>query len=74
MSTTVNLNDVKAVGNATMLNGEFLTFDGLANNKFSLIIPSIPDVTFFLQEFRLPAISVNQVTIPTRFVDYNGVG
>jgi len=74
MTTTVNLNDTTATGSAAMLNGDFLTFDGLPNNKFSLIIPSMPHVTFFLQQFQLPAITVNQILIPTRFVDYNGIG
>lgn len=72
--TIVNLNDVKTVGSASMQNGDFLTFDGLPNNKFSLIIPSLPNVVFFLQTFSLPEIRVNEIEIPTRFVDYNGIG
>lgn len=71
---TVNLNDTTDVGSASMLNGDFLTFDGLPNNKFSLIIPSLPHVVFFLQQFSLPSVSINEISIPTRFVDYNGVG
>ena len=72
--TTVNLSDVTTKGSATTKNGDFLTFDGLANNRFSLIIPSLPHVEFFLQKYSLPAITVNEVLIPTRFVDYNGIG
>lgn len=72
--TTVNLSDVKTIGAATTKEGEFLTFDGLSNNRFSLIIPTLPHVEFFLQTFSLPSVSVNEVSVPTRLVDYNGIG
>jgi hypothetical protein len=74
MMTVVNLVDTKYVGEASMTNGEFLTFDGLANNKFSLIIPGLDDVSFFLQKLTLPTINVHQVNINTRVIDYNGIG
>lgn len=57
-----------------MQNGDFLTFDGLPNNRFSLVIPSLPNVQFFLQKFSMPDIRLNQVNVPTRFVDYNEIG
>jgi len=57
-----------------MKDGDFLTFDGLSNNKFSLIIPSLPHVEFFLQTYSLPSIGVNEIVVPTRYVDYNGIG
>lgn len=69
-----NLSDVKTIGSATTKEGEFLTFDGLSNNRFSLIIPLLPHVEFFLQTFSLPSVSVGEVSVPTRFVDYNGIG
>jgi hypothetical protein len=57
-----------------MSNGEFLTFDVLIKNRFSLIIPSVPDVTFFIQNFEFPTVTVNEVNITSRIVDYNGIG
>lgn len=71
---TVNISDTDLVGSAAMQNGDFLTFDALPVNKFSLIFPSQPNVNFFVQQFTLPAIKINQVTVATRFVDYNEVG
>ena len=75
MSTILsNLQDINAIGDAVMANGDFLTYDGLPNNRFSLIIPKLPNVQFFLQTFTLPDISITQVKIPTRYVDYNEIG
>lgn len=71
---TINLTDSSVIGSAAMQNGDFLTFDALPNNKFSLIIPSLPNVAFFLQTFQLPAVTVNEVNVATRFVDYNEIG
>lgn len=71
---TVNTVDISDIGSATMQNGDFLTFDGLPTNKFSLIIPDLPHVQFFLQRFSLPSVNLPQAVIPTRFVDYNEVG
>lgn len=69
-----NLNDTCEVGTAVHQNGDFLTYDGLPGNKFQLIIPKLPGVTFFLQSFELPAVSVNRVNIPTPVLDYNDIG
>ena len=71
---TVNTSDISTIGSATMQNGDFLTFDALPNNRFSLIFPKLPNVQFFLQSFEMPAVSVNNVEVATRFVDYNQVG
>lgn len=72
--TQVNILDVKDVGSATMQNGDFLTFDGLANNKFSLSIPNLPNVQFFVQTFELPDVSIREVGLRTPIVDYNEIG
>jgi len=69
-----NLTVPVAIGSASMKNDEFLTFDALTANKYSLIIPSLPNVQFFLQTFEMPEIRVNEVSIPSRFVDYNEIG
>lgn len=71
---TLNLNDTNLGGSASTPNGEFLTFDGLANNKFSLIIPSAPNVQFFLQSFTFPTVHMGILDIPTPFLDYTGIG
>ena|ERR1035437_5312410 len=71
---TINTSDVSLVGTASMQNGDFLTFDILVKNKFALIIPSLPNVQFFLQTFEMPSINVKQVTVNTRIVDYNEIG
>jgi len=72
--TIVNLNDVNTIGSATMQNGDLLTFDPLIINKFSLIIPNQENVTFFLQQFSLPSVGVNEVVVNTRYVDMNEIG
>lgn len=72
--TIINLSDSQSTGNAAMQNGDFLTFDGLVNNRFSLIIPELPNVQFFLQSFSMPNIVVRQVEVRTRIVDYNEIG
>lgn len=72
--TTINTSDINSVGTAAMSNGDFLTFDILVKNKFALIIPSLPNVQFFLQKFEMPDISVHNVNVATRFVDYNEIG
>lgn len=69
-----NLTNTQVIGSASMKNDEFLTFDALPSNKYSLIIPSLPNVQFFLQSFEMPDISVNEVSVPTRFVDHNEIG
>lgn len=74
MTKIVNLSDTTAIGSATLKNGDFLTFDGLPNNRFSLIIPSLPHVEFFLQIYTLPDIRVNEVKVYSPFVDINGIG
>lgn len=71
---TVNTTDINSIGNASMQNGDFLTFDILVKNKFALIIPSLPNVQFFLQTFEMPSIVVKEVTVNTRIVDYNEIG
>lgn len=72
--TISNLQDIAAIGSATMANGDFLTYDALANNKFSLVIPRLPNCQFFLQTFNLPEVAITQVPLPTRIVDYNCIG
>lgn len=69
-----NLTDTAEIGTATMSNGDFLTFDALPNNQYSLLIPSLPNVQFFLQGFALPSVSVQSVSVPTRYLDYNQIG
>ena len=71
---TNNLTDPTVIGTAEMKNGDILTFDALPVNSFSLFIPSLPNVQFFLQKLSLPQVSVNEVNVPTRFVDYNEIG
>ena len=71
----INLNDINSPkGSATLINGDFLTFDPLSNNKFSVICPLLPDVTFFLQGFSFPSVSINKMSVPTPYVDYALVG
>lgn len=72
--TVVNITDTNITGSAAMQNGDFLTFDPLPVNRFSLIIPKLPHVQFFLQSFSMPAINVRSVSVPTRIVDYNEIG
>jgi len=71
---TMNLSDIKGTGSASMQNGDFLTFDGLPNNQYSMIIPSLPNVQFFLQKFSLPSVSVKSIDLYSRIVDYNEIG
>lgn len=71
---TVNTTDVNVVGSGSMPNGEFLTFDALPVNRFSIIIPKLPNVQFFLQKFSMPSINVKSVSVPTPIVDYNEIG
>lgn len=71
---TVNTTDIEVTGFGSMPNGDFLTFDPLPVNRFSLIIPKLPHVQFFLQKFSLPAISVRSVNVPTPIVDYDEIG
>lgn len=69
-----NLTDSTSIGSAALQNGDFLTFDALPTNKYSLLIPSLPHVQFFAQGFTLPSVGIQEVIVPTRFLDYNGVG
>lgn len=69
-----NTSNITSVGTASQQNGDFLTFDGLSNNRFSIIIPSLPNVSFFIQKFSLPNVRVNQVELQTPIVDYNEIG
>ena len=68
------LNSPATSGIAYLPGGLPLTFDGLIANKFSLIIPSMPEVTFFLQKFSLPDIRCVSIPLYTRDVDVNEVG
>ena len=72
--TTVNLADTNLIGSASMPNGDFLTFDALIKNKFTLLIPSLPNVQFFLQSFDMPSVSLDSCIVDTRFVDYSLMG
>jgi|SRR3972149_5005819 len=74
MTEINNLTDTTVLGEATMKNGDFLTFDPLPSNKYSLFIPSLPNVQFFLQSFTLPSVSVKEVSVPTPLLDYRQIG
>jgi len=72
--TIVNVTDINSTGTAAMQNGDFLTFDGLANNRFALIIPSKPNVQFFIQKVNFPSVNIHEVIVATSVVDYNEIG
>ena len=74
MTEINNLTDTAVLGEATMKNGDFLTFDPLPSNKYSLFIPSLPNVQFFLQSFTLPSVSVKEISVSTPYLDYAQIG
>lgn len=49
-------------------------YDGLPNTNFRLSFKKAAIAVFFLQEFNLPPITVNEVKRPTPFVDTNEIG
>ena len=57
-----------------MPNGTPVNYDGLPDSNFRLIFSLAPMMNFFLQEFTLPGVKLNQVTRSTPFVDPNEVG
>ncbi len=54
--------------------GTPVSYDGLQNTKFNLIFQKASNSVIFLQAFEIPGVSVNEVDVPTPFVNMNEIG
>ena len=48
--------------------------DGLNPTKYRMIIDKLPHFNFFLQEVNVPAISINEVQLPYREINWTEIG
>lgn len=62
------------IGSITMPDGSPVSYDGLPITNYRLIFPKAFNMVFFLQEFNMPEVFINEVAQPTPLVNVNNIG